>query len=1362
MAIGQATAGETLAEGATIGGRYRVQGLLGRGAAGAVYRVRDERTGQGLALKRLHAPAGQQALFAAQFEREYHTLAQLEHPSIIEVYDFGIDGGAFYTMELLEGPELRTLCPLSWRSACELLRDVASSLAVLHSRRLLHRDISVRNVRLTAGGRAKLLDFGAMMPMGPIKHMVGTPPFAAPEALQLQAIDARADLYSLGALAYYALSGRYAYAARTFRELQAAFAQPPQPLHELVPDVPEALERLIAQLLQLDRDARPATAAEVMERLSGIAGLPLHEHAQVTRAYLATPALVGRDPALHHANAFLRATEEHGGCLLIEGESGVGRSRVLDAAVLRAKLLGITVVRGDAGDGERPYGVMQALCAQLFDLLPEPALRQATLQRSVLSHVIDVPGTGPRSEPTPEPRHLHAALVDFVRALARAHPIAIAVDDVELVDEPSAALIAALCHGAAKRKLALLLTTCSSAPPVPALGLIREVAETIALAPLSATESEALLRSVFGDNEHLPGLAHRAHQLSGGNPRWLMTLAEHMVDREVARYEAGSWTLPSAVTAETLPESLTAALALRAGEIPEPARELAQTLALTDVAALAPHNLAALLAQGDLRRGYAALDALLASGVLVSVGDCVRFSQPELGELLRTGIEPAREREMHRRIAAALAQSDDLVRIADHLLRAGQTREAADCLLPMTTSSEITFSSLALSVFERVYQQSAGLTLPAHARQALRTGIVAAAALHGDRERFELHAGPFLAELIRDSGLADYAALDELPAEQRLSEALTRLQQRYDATPERARGLAPVEAITALARLCSTYVGLASIVQDPSLLAPLPDLTPLFPLSPALVFVQRLVDGMNGLLMGCHNRSWEVFRSLLASLEQPDHAGLDPALHSTARLSMLYLQGIYAAGAGQPDAARWVIELVNRPGHRVNAWRVRMTAALMLGDVETAANCHRQAELLGLQDGGRVPFPGSWERMAVVAYVNFDDVVGVKRAIERLERTAASYPGRQPTLAWARGHYLRLMGDPRAGLAVILPVIGALQVTQHPDWPYLAALHVQLLVELGRHGEAAQIGSAYRAACIAHEVEPGHRYVGLQLIPALIELGRASEALPISEQSLREVEALGSQGCELGMHCEARARVALALGDAAGFSDYAERCEREYRRGRNRALRARYERLLERGRARGLGRPGAAQDAWSAPPRPIDSSLPITRTGGVVTTASSSTLLLQSVSERLAACEGAGERARELAKLVLEATRAEGCLLFAVMGGGLRFIAAHPAQRASAALIASLERHLHAQLQSDDTLTAVVEPERLLGVGGRPDEALEPLLLQTRRHDQRQVVGLAALRYGAARYELPDRGLLAAVAEALLDDDQADCVTRVD
>lgn len=135
-----------------IGGRYRVQQVLGRGGTAVVYRVSDAVTGREVALKRLVAPSdGKLAKeTAGLFEQEFHTLTQLSHPRVIEVYDYRVDeAGPYYTMELLDGSDLRERAPLPWREACRLLFDVCSSLALIHSRRLVHRDITPRNIRTT-------------------------------------------------------------------------------------------------------------------------------------------------------------------------------------------------------------------------------------------------------------------------------------------------------------------------------------------------------------------------------------------------------------------------------------------------------------------------------------------------------------------------------------------------------------------------------------------------------------------------------------------------------------------------------------------------------------------------------------------------------------------------------------------------------------------------------------------------------------------------------------------------------------------------------------------------------------------------------------------------------------------------------------------------------------------------------------------------------------------------------------------------------------------------------------------------------------------------------------------------------------
>ncbi len=144
-----------------------------------VHKARDRATGKLVALKRLRALDGNERASKTRtlFEREFHVLSQLAHPRVVRVHDYGVDAvGPYYTMELLDGGDLHGQAPVTWRRACSLVRDACSVLALLHSRRLIHRDLSPRNLRCTEDGKAKLLDFGAMIPMGPVKQVVGTPP----------------------------------------------------------------------------------------------------------------------------------------------------------------------------------------------------------------------------------------------------------------------------------------------------------------------------------------------------------------------------------------------------------------------------------------------------------------------------------------------------------------------------------------------------------------------------------------------------------------------------------------------------------------------------------------------------------------------------------------------------------------------------------------------------------------------------------------------------------------------------------------------------------------------------------------------------------------------------------------------------------------------------------------------------------------------------------------------------------------------------------------------------------------------------------------------------------------------------------
>src|SRR5688572_27371960 len=185
--------------GAKIEGRYEVLRKLGSGGMATIFHVRELLSGRDLALKQLEIRENGKSAReeAAAFEREFYVLAQLSHPSVVQAFDYGLgERGPYYTMELLDGGDVRERAPMPWQEVCTLAHDVCSALALVHSRRLVHRDISPRNIRCTSDGKAKLIDFGAAVPMGPASGaIVGTPQVVAPEVLQRANLDARTDLF---------------------------------------------------------------------------------------------------------------------------------------------------------------------------------------------------------------------------------------------------------------------------------------------------------------------------------------------------------------------------------------------------------------------------------------------------------------------------------------------------------------------------------------------------------------------------------------------------------------------------------------------------------------------------------------------------------------------------------------------------------------------------------------------------------------------------------------------------------------------------------------------------------------------------------------------------------------------------------------------------------------------------------------------------------------------------------------------------------------------------------------------------------------------------------------------------------------
>jgi len=271
----------------TMVGPYRVVELLARGGMGDVYRATDVRLRRDIALKILpQSRSGDRQRFE-RFMHEARVTASLDQPNIVRVYDVGEDDErAYLVAELLDGETLRARIvrgSLSTSDAVRIARDVAVGLAAAHGAGLVHRDLKPDNIFVTRGGATKILDFGiAKLTQGDAVHdgfatmtgvVLGTAGYLAPEQIRGEAVDARADLFALGAVLFEMLTGTRAFARKhTVETLHAVLHDPPSSALEASANVPPQLAAIVMRLLEKSAAGRYQSAQEVIDSLDALAG----------------------------------------------------------------------------------------------------------------------------------------------------------------------------------------------------------------------------------------------------------------------------------------------------------------------------------------------------------------------------------------------------------------------------------------------------------------------------------------------------------------------------------------------------------------------------------------------------------------------------------------------------------------------------------------------------------------------------------------------------------------------------------------------------------------------------------------------------------------------------------------------------------------------------------------------------------------------------------------------------------------------------------------------------------------------------------------------------------------------------------
>lgn len=390
-----------------IAHRYRIVSQLGSGGMGAVYRAFDRLTGQTIALKRVTAPT-QDILINSRtvattatdvmlgFAMEFRTLAGLRHPHIVSVLDYGFDAGRqpYFTMQLIERGRTLTKAGegLGERGKVKLLVGTLQALAYLHRRGIIHRDLKPANVLVTPDRQAKVMDFGLALNLSqssktPFTGVVGTITYMAPEILTDNGVSVQSDLYAVGVMAYEMFLGTHPFDTRNVGALVTSVLRTKPDVSGLSDELGEALRRLLAR----KPEARYESADDAIAALCKAVRLKIpREDAVLRDSFLQAANFVGRDPELktllEGLNRALRPVipasinpaEPPGNdeptkpsvereaqeaqpvpepstpepyLWLVGGESGVGKSRLLDELRTRALVSGILVLRGQAVEG---------------------------------------------------------------------------------------------------------------------------------------------------------------------------------------------------------------------------------------------------------------------------------------------------------------------------------------------------------------------------------------------------------------------------------------------------------------------------------------------------------------------------------------------------------------------------------------------------------------------------------------------------------------------------------------------------------------------------------------------------------------------------------------------------------------------------------------------------------------------------------------------------------------------------------------------------------------------------------------------------------------------------------------------------
>jgi serine/threonine protein kinase/predicted ATPase len=610
--------------------------------------------------------------------QEFRVLASLRHPCIITVLDYGFGEykQPYFTMELLENPlTLHTAARgLPAKHQVSLLIRVLQALVYLHRREILHRDLKPQNV-LVCQGTVKVLDFGLAVYRQAAAELSGTLGYMAPEILLGHSASVASDLFAVGVMAYEMLTGEHPFPHwKNVRERSREPGPDLDAIRRRHPDLPgedsSGLEAVIARLLAWNPEDRYASALNVIEDLSAAIGEPTPpETIAIRESFLQAAEFVGREGEVREFRRLLHRLEEgHGATVLIGGESGVGKSRLVEEIRTEALVRGVLVIRGQGvAEAGHPYQEWREPLRRLC-LSTEPREEDLTYLQIFVPDIGDLLERKVPPLARPDAGTLRRTLLAAASSLFRqqASPVLLILEDLHWTSDDSLALLRELSELAASHPLLIVGTfrndekadLPSLLPGARYLNLPRLPEEAIA----------RLSRSMLGASGSRPAVIEYLARQTEGNVFFLVEMVRSLAETAGGLEFIASENTPDRLTTQGISQIVTRRLE----------RVPAKWRYAMDVAAVAGRQL-------DLDiLGSALVGADLAEWLRDAADSAVfdlhagqwRFAHDKLREAILSGLSSEKSVQLHERVARAIENVfaepvRPAARLAYHWARAG-------------------------------------------------------------------------------------------------------------------------------------------------------------------------------------------------------------------------------------------------------------------------------------------------------------------------------------------------------------------------------------------------------------------------------------------------------------------------------------------------------------------------------------------------------------------------------------------------------------------------------------------------------------------------------------------------------------------